>query len=99
MNELDKWAADRCGVEIEDAAPPHELWFRRGSNLSNGRWTIDDANDREIVRQHFGIATFPIPDGPEWYSRDINGNFNTGFYGSIKESEIACIKAIKENET
>ena len=62
---------------------------------------IEDANDREIVREHFRIATEPYDDDDYRSSTYIEGDegadeFVYGDSKSIAEAEKACIQVIYE---
>ena len=100
MDDLDKWAAEQCGMHILDG-----IWCNKkddGILPLGDNWTLDDARCREIVRERFKILTDYVEN--EWGSipRDLStfGDVTwRDFYGkgkTIPEAEIVCIKAIKE---
>jgi hypothetical protein len=101
MNELDKKAAVACGVVLHKG---HYYW--NATTLHHQPWTLNDARCREIVREHFGIETCIVShrennkqvfDLYVCYTFDGNRK-HRGNGKTIAEAEIACIKAILENE-
>lgn len=94
MTEIDKWAAEQCGVEVEDAMPPTGLYYRKGSNLSDGRWTLNDARCREIFRKDWlskGDRRIVItPHSTTYFDFELAADWSG-------RNEKACIKAIFEN--
>ena len=91
MNDLDKWAAEQCGVELNLVSSKALLWF--GNTATGYQWTIQDPRCREIVREHFKIDTREYYQGGwQCAAEDIYPPIGQ----TIAEAEIACIKAIKE---
>ena len=101
MNNLDKWAAEQCGVGF--TKNHHKVivaWFTGdidNREYRNYEWTLNDARCREIVREHFLIDTNEY--GQHW---EASGAFtagsciSTGRGKTIAEAELACIRKIKE---
>ena len=96
MNDLDKWAAEQCGVEVyctHKAGKYIELFWED----ENIEWTIKDPRCREIYRK-------------DWLSKNRNGSvefYPSGYVAYRKSAsekaahevgEEACITAIWESE-
>jgi len=95
---IDKWAADSCGVETHSSlttdglllwtmTPPYHRVVRE--------WTIQDPRCREIfrawwIKEHTGTVTFCL-DGKVRYDS------TAAFTHIIRDNELACIKAIWES--
>ena len=99
MSEINRWTADQCGVQLQE---PHNYVIdnRSGEYWTLGElWTIEDPRCREIVREHFHIATnsYTLPNGWGWHSTGLGSPAETiRYYKTITEAEIACITAIWE---
>ena len=101
MNDLDKWAAEQCGVETWDNKEWEAGWkFKRETGFSmhdnHYKWTLSDPRCREVFREKFKLSILFVID--EWLcmwhrseSKPITGKGKT-----IAEAEIACAKAIYE---
>lgn len=109
MNDIDKWAAEKCGVRLltepgldePDTITLYWLYWVHNDNSYNFKWTIKDPRCREKVRERFKISTnyFVTSDKYESCSYELDGE-NTGYMGkTILKAEIACITAIHEQET
>ena len=96
MEEIDKWAAEQCGVEVFQTKPVSGgvfLW-----TMPNGcirQWTIQDPRCREIVREHFDVQTMQYQG--TWFCAWNGGTEETINYQTIAEAEIACIKEIHKS--
>ena len=89
--ELDKWAAEKCGVTEYDGG---NGYFFDGKNFQFYEWTLSDARCREIVRECLEINTWLA--GGIWFAASI---FCLPVEGkSIEAAEIAGIQAIKDAE-
>lgn len=102
MSEIDKWAAERCGVELAEITNDDRRWYRRKGKYFE--WTIEDPRCREIVREHFRIETRDRVDS--WLAVQLKWSKHpdypetvvcpSGQGKTIAEAEIACITAIWE---
>ena len=100
MNDIDKFCAEQCGIEI--SAEPLKVYgyeIVNWSDLGLPRfWSIKDPRCREIVREHFDISTqrHYHRDGQLiWYSDKFSTSYD-GYGITIEEAEIECITAIWE---
>lgn len=101
MNDIDKWAAARCGVTVRDhtnylTIMPYSEVRVEGCSF----WTIEDPRCREIVQEHFKINTVWIEENKwratenKWRSEESCCIAKEG--GCPAEAEISCIQAIYE---
>ena len=110
MSEIDKWAAEQCGVEIRGCVNPKSCY--KTKHYTHGLpadmvWTIQDPRCREIVRERFCIQTEPVTAwngncyefagwrSYYWEDPDVVPEIETKGK-TIAEAEIACITAIYE---
>jgi hypothetical protein len=99
MDSLDKWAAEKCGINTTEGGISGCLLIVSDKQPLE-IWTLSDARCREIVREHFGICTIkitPNSEGDNWFSY-ILGRSIFGEGKSTEEAELACIAAIREGE-
>jgi len=104
MNDIDKWFADKCGIDT-----CHNIYDNMDDNLyisgsrGYGIWSINDPKCREIIREKFALSM----DAVEYDSSELRTDFccdskvldiTGGYYHSIKEAECACLLAIYESE-
>ena len=98
MNDIDKYFAEQCGVELR--AGKYGVMFYKGYP-----WSIKRADCREIVRERFKIITnyseadkkyvsFPHSCTLD-FSKDLP-RFCTGVGKTISDAEIACLQSIYE---
>ena len=94
MEEIDKWAAEQCGVEIHsDFTNDGKIYTRHSGKYRE--WTIQDSRCREIVREHFRIEMYRVEDS--WVAFQYLTDEDASIEGkgkTIAEAEIACIKEI-----
>ena len=98
MNDIDKWCAEQCGVNIIYSMTDYPYWNYKGVNYEYD-WTITDPQCREIVRERFRILTSPASNSNLWVSESrpfISGKELPYPSKTIAEAEIACITAIYE---
>ena len=94
--ELDKWAAEKCGVSIANTLTKCVYHFKHNKKLYYFDWTLSDARCREIVREYFKVRTGNMNES-EWFCSVIDSDiYSEG--KSIEAAEIACIQAIKAAE-
>jgi len=100
MNELDKKAAEACGVVFQEYMTWGIYDFpNEGDYIEyDCEWTLDDARCREIVREHFLIDTTFASEGVECFTIHNGVDIEPVYGKTIAEAEIACIKAILEHE-
>ena len=104
--ELDKWAAEKCGVSTVDRGG--FLTIRQKSSVKvDGTcfWTLSDARCREIVRERFKLETLlgnRSKTFSSWiceYLSDEDSHLICGGRGdTLAKAEIECIQAIKDAE-
>ena len=103
MDDLNKWAAEQCGVSFFSAKETNEhgyYWFTVEDR--DYEWTITDHRCREIVIQ--SILNDNVLDAycVDMLDNRVRVRINTGlaqyqgFGKTIAEAEIACITAIYE---
>ena len=67
MEEIDKWAAEQCGVGFTTNHKKQVVaWFTGSIDERvywEFEWTIQDPRCREIVREHFKLETYLEVDG------------------------------------
>ena len=101
--ELDKWAAEKCGVDTcasiyDDLDTALYISNTNGSKI----WTLSDARCREIVMEFFEISTnrghwHEGKEWEHWFATTDDNKFEADGE-SIEAAEIACIQAIKDAE-
>jgi len=107
--ELDKWAAESCGVFVQERSRGQVNEYFEYDNGVDGTtiiedfWTLSDARCREIVREYFIITTRPVRKGESWFaSSDKEKEHGVEVIcvigKTIAEAEIACIAAIMDAE-
>lgn len=97
MNDIDKWTAEQCGVELTNDGMVIS-WPGFDAVIADvNLWTIKDPRCREKVRESFRIETVFIDDasGYGWISSNYIP-WVPSLCKTIAEAEIACIKAIYE---
>ena len=97
--ELDKWAAEKCGVEVFSAGINADTLLIDSTKYPQDVWTLSDARCREIVRECFNITT-GLSSKRLWRAGvPTTGKGMISKIGkSIEAAEIACIQAIKDAE-
>ena len=86
MNDIDKWYAEQCGVDLDDLGD----YFADRACI---RWTISDPRCREVCRERFNVYTDKV--NGKWSAHQ---HLETDRYydDSIAEAEIACLQSIYE---
>jgi len=101
MKDINEFYAGKCGIEQKFN------WFIKDSTGKvikggYGEFDIDDPRCREIIREHYGLATDKFQGG-EWscFPREKveKAIEYMGKGKTIAEAEIACLQAIHEKET
>ena len=98
--ELDRWAAETCGVKVIAGIINIDTLLIKGGKLPLDIWTLSDARCREIVREWLKIRT--APSYPNRFSarsfkvETVKPYVHIG--KTIADAEIACIQAIKDAE-
>jgi hypothetical protein len=97
MMDINKWAADKCGIKIVSQGETAPFWTddKEPVELVNSEWTMQDARCRELVVEHFKIDTEYYQHAKVWEAAMAD---DYGIYGGREatrsEAEIACIEAI-----
>ena len=99
MEEIDKWAAEQCGVGFTTNHKKQVVaWFTGSIDERvywEFEWTIQDCRCREIVREHFELNTQFRPALPKARVFCYSAKYDVSEAGkTIAEAEIACIKEI-----
>lgn len=96
MNELDKWAAEQCGVQFSELWKKYLMLDPKNAALSM-TWTLSDARCMEVFREKFKLKTVYF-NFPDIWKTSNNESVQTegveGFGKTIKEAELACAHAI-----
>lgn len=98
MNEIDKWAAEQCGVTkyLKNGFISNEFFYN--GKWHSFPWEIEDPRCREIVRDCLRLDTDHT--GVERIcSTYIQNDFIFRRGKTIKEAEIACIEALYKANT
>jgi len=96
VSDIDKWAADQCGITLYTTKQSNEhgyYWFDNVCDYDY-EWTIQDPRCREIfrawwIKEHTGTVTFCL-DGKVRYDS------TAALTHIVRDNELACIKAIWE---
>ena len=98
MNELDKWSAEACSVDLLLQNSDGFYWKTKNSVYRHYPWTLTDPRCMELFRKRFELATYPTQAGRngENWTCEYKGKYYDALY--IKEAELACAKAIMEAE-
>lgn len=97
VNELDKWSAEQCGVElgrVDDYEKP--VWFYPDDKYTyeDGEWTLSDSRCMQVFRERFNITTMYVCP---WHSYRESEKGRVVHHGkTILEAELACAQAIYE---
>ena len=91
MNDIDKWYAEQCGVEVSRNGMCRIDYSDGGSELAY--WTISDPRCREVCRERLNVYTDKV--NGKWSAHQ---HLETDRYydDSIAEAEIACLQSIYE---
>ena len=99
MNDIDKWAAEQCGVELHcthKAGRYIELFWEDGDM----EWTIQDPRCREIFRNLLFEQGYILNAGKAlWVYKKPHKSYEAhkkDFHSGV--DEVACITAIYEND-
>ena len=94
MNELDKWAAEQCGVDIQ-----HSNSWSMNDNIGGlpkfrmYPWTLSDPRCMQVFRERFEIETTRTRG--QWAASTTKDIFVFDFGKTIAEAEMACANAIR----
>ena len=98
MNDIDKYFAEHCGVEIKTHAPHHEVEMYARMKGVWEEWTISDPRCREVCRERFFHSAhyLMMPDGVMRLHIIVLEKHYNGVGKTIAEAEIACLQSIYE---
>ncbi len=98
MNNINKWYADKCGIELIEHFSEILYTSPMDDNV-NDTWTISDPRCREIIREKFRITTM-IACNVLYVSFlmpfDLIGIYENACFKTIEEAELALLQAIYE---
>jgi len=97
MNDIDKFCADQCDVELNNEGMVVS-WPGFGTTIADvNLWTIQDPRCREIVREHFRIEMCRVADSWIAFQYLIEEDASIEGHGkTIAEAECNCIQQIYE---
>ena len=100
MNEIDKWSAEQCGVEIRQGFLNSLDGFFLNGGEYHYLWTLEDPRCMQIFREKFEIDTCcDNTSFGKWSSvsyRPGDEHILEGFGKTIPEAEMAVAQAIYE---